>query len=270
MSEAERAFQRALAEACLGQRSAGSIAADLRAFLAAHGVPEEDVAAAVAQPGRFAVYRALVRNGIASVVLRVLPRTRARLNASAGGRFDADLAAFVAEVGPRTHRLRDVPAELLAWAEPRWRADPGVPGYVADLARHELAGFEIGAAPSADVEAGPGAPVALDRPLRFAAAVQLLRYAWAVHELDEDGDDEVAPAEPARRDVALLGYRDAGHAVQWLELTPRAAAILERLLAGQTLGAAVAQAGAPASVLEDVARLLADLAERGVILGAGG
>ena len=59
--------------------------------------------------------------------LRMLPRTRARLNAACDGRFDADFGRFLDEVGPRTHYLRDVPAEFLAWARPRWRADRARP-----------------------------------------------------------------------------------------------------------------------------------------------
>ena len=83
----------------------------------------DDVEAILAAPRRLAVYRSLVRNGLAGVVVRMLPRTRARMNAACAGRFDADLAAFLEEVGPRTHYLRDVPGELFAWAQPRWAAD---------------------------------------------------------------------------------------------------------------------------------------------------
>jgi hypothetical protein len=191
------------------------------------------------------------------------------MNAACDGRFDADLAAFVDEVGPRTHYLRDVPAEYLAWAEPRWRADARVPGYLADLATHELTQFAVGAAAPAS-RAPALAEVALDRPLAFLDSTRLLHHAWAVHELP--ADDETR--EPARRDVHLLAYRDADHVVRWLELTPLASAILARLLAGQPLGDAVERAcslaaTAPAAVLPDTARLLTDLGERGVLLGGG-
>jgi len=231
-------------------------------------VGAEDVEAIVAAPPRLAVYRSLVRNALSGVVLRVLPKTRARMNAACDGRFDADLARFVEEVGPRTHHLRDVPSELHAWAEPQWRADARVPRYLLDLAAHELASFATGAAP--DAPAGqPHAPVALDRPLALASSVRLMHYAWAVHELPDDAD---ATGEPRRRDVRLLAYRDAEHAVRWLELTPLAAAIVARLVEGDALGVAVAGACAehdtePSRVAPDVARLLADLGARGVVLG---
>jgi len=70
--------------------------------------------------------------------------------------------------------------------------------------------------------------------------------------------------------VALLGYRDEEHAVRWLELTPLAAAIVERLAAGDPIGASIERActelGASADLTE-VARLLADLGARGILLG---
>jgi hypothetical protein len=270
MSDADVRLQRAIANACLGAHAGESIARDLRSFLQGHGVDADDIEAVLASsaPARLAVYRSLVRNGLGSVVQRMLPRTRARMNACCAGRFDADLAAFAEEVGPRTHYLRDVPAELFAWAAPRWRADVAVPPYLVDLAAFELAAFAVAA--SASVRAPEAvAEVAIDRPLLFAESARILRFAWAVHELPASDDDAT---EPPRRDAHLLAYRDADHAVRWLELTPLAAAVIERLLAGEALGGAVQRAcadhgAAPAAVLADVARLLADLGARGVVVG---
>jgi hypothetical protein len=262
-------LERAIAEACLGADAGEAIgsASDLRRFLEKHGVAAEDIEAAVAAPPRLAVYRSLVRNGLASVVARMLPRTRARMNAACAGRFDCDVAEFVDAVAPRTHYLRDVPAELFAWAEPRWRADATVPPYLVDLAAHELACFAVAAAGAA--AAGAPVEIALDRPIAFVESARLLHYAWAVHELSGEED---ATDVPVQRDLHLLAYRDAEHAVRWLELTPLAAAIVGDLLAVEPLRAAVQGACAkhgtsPAEVLQDIARVLADLGTRGVILG---
>jgi hypothetical protein len=268
MSDAERALARALAEACFGEDAGEALARDPRAFLEKHGVAPEDVDAALASAPRLAVYRSLVRNGLSGVVLRALPRTRARMNALCAERFDRDFARFVAEVGPRTHYLRDVPHELVAWAAPAWRGDAAVPSYLPELAEHELAGFVIAAADAPRADPAALAEVTLDRAIAFAEPIRLLRYAWAVHELP---DDEEAREPPARRDVHLLAYRDAEHRVRWLELTPLAARILGRLETGEALGAAIAGASNElgTNVPSDaVARLLADLGQRGVILGA--
>jgi hypothetical protein len=266
----ERALQRALAEACWKADAGEAIAADLRGWLERHGVAEEDVEAVLAAPPRLGVYRSLVRNGLASVVVAMLPRTRARMNAaSPPARFDHDLAAFVDEVGPRTHHLRDVPREFFTWAAPRWRADASLPAYLADLAAFELAHFAVAASPAAR---GP-VPVdlALDRPLLFAPSARLLHLAWAVHELPAEPP---AGDAPVARPVDLLAYRDAEHTVRWLDLTPLASSVIGRLLAGEALGAAVTAAcashgAAVGAALPDVARLLADLGARGVLLGGG-
>ncbi|MDF2692745.1 MAG: hypothetical protein K0S65_1128, partial [Labilithrix sp.] len=104
----------------------------------------------------------------------------------------------------------------------------------------------------------------------FAEPKRLVHLAWAVNELARE---DVA-AEPAERPVSILVYRDAEHRSRFLELTPLAAAILEQLFAGDALGPAmVAACAAKAHPLDDVvlggaARLLADLGERGVLLGA--
>ena len=76
-----------------------------------------------------------------------MKRTRARLDAAAEGAFDASFDAFLDQVGPRTHYLRDVPGEFLAWALPRWAARAALPAWIGDLARHELVEFQLAAAP---------------------------------------------------------------------------------------------------------------------------
>jgi hypothetical protein len=166
--------------------------------------------------------------------------------------------------------LRDVPGELLAWAAPRWRERADVPRYIADLASHEITFFLVSASP-APTSRPDVVDVAIDRPLVFTEARRLARYDFAVHELSADRDDV---GEPPERETHLLAYRDAENAVRWLELTPLAAAIVARLIEGAPLGRGIDEACAARgeartdAVLADTARLLADLGERGVLLGA--
>ena len=199
----------------------------------------------------------------------MMGRTRARLNAVQSGRFEVDLATFVAEVGPRTHYLRDVPAEFFAWVVPRWREDGTIPAYLVDLAAYELTDFQVAAAASArDQETV--SEIALDRPVTFAESARLLRFEWAIHEWHED--TEVAPA---RRDVHLLAcyYRDDAHAVRRLEPTPLARSLIRPPCSPANRSAMPWKPPAPGdvtarAVLSEMAQLLADLGQRGVILGA--
>jgi hypothetical protein len=263
------ALEKALVDACLEARAGEAIVSDLRGFLEARGVAADDVAAIVEAPQRIGVYRTLVRSGLLSIVCRLMPRTRARMNAVCHARFDADFARFLHERAPQTHYLRDVPSEFFAWVKPIWDGDTHVPGYLVDLAAHELTCFELA---SVDVpsEPAPVTEVELARPAVLSAAMKLVRYRWAVHELTEDPDRASAWTDPEPRDVALVGYRDAEHVVHWLELTPLAAGIVDRLAAGDPLGVAVERACGDrggAADLSDVARLLADLGARGILLG---
>ncbi|WP_437293954.1 HvfC/BufC N-terminal domain-containing protein [Sorangium sp. So ce426] len=266
-----------------------AIAADPRAWLARAGLEGPDLEAMAAlPPKRLLLYRSLIRRGLTGAIRAGIPRTAARL----GARFEADVARFIEAEPPRSRYLRDVAFEFVGFAAPRWAGDAEVPAYLADLARHELAAFAAACAEQ-DEEAGaggasgplgdetPGTPgdeapgplgeaLSLDRGARFQRAAALVRYEHAVHRLQGDAS---ARDEPAREPTRLLVYRDAAHDVRFLELTPLAAEILGRLLAGAALGEAVvagcAALGHPVDgpVLESTAALLSDLAERGALLG---
>lgn len=285
----ERALQRSVTAP-----DGEAIAADPRAWLARAGLEGPDLEAMAAlPPKRLLLYRSLIRRGLTGAIRAGIPRTAARL----GARFEADVARFIEAEPPRSRYLRDVAFEFVGFAAPRWAGDPEVPAYLADLARHELAAFAAACAeqdeevaaggasgpPGDEALATPGdetpgdeAPeplgeaLSLDRGARFQRAAALVRYEHAVHRLQ---GDESARDVPAREPTRLLVYRDAAHDVRFLELTPLAAEILGRLLAGAALGEAVvagcAALGHPVDgpVLESTAALLSDLAERGALLG---
>ncbi|HTN91338.1 MAG TPA: putative DNA-binding domain-containing protein [Sorangium sp.] len=269
MSEASKApppelaaLQRAL-QRTVSAPDGAAIAADPRAWLAGAGIEGADLEAmASLPPGRLLLYRSLIRRGLAGAIRAGIPRTAARL----GARFEADVARFLEAELPRSRYLRDVAFEFVAFAAPRWGEDPEVPAYLADLARHELAAFAASCAEPASRE-----ELSLDRGARFQRAAALVRYEHAVHRLE---GGESARDVPAREPTRLLVYRDARHEVRFLELTPLAAEILGRLLAGAALRDAVVEGcaalGRPVDgpVLESTAALLSDLAERGALLGA--
>lgn len=226
--------------------------------------PDDELVAAELPPSRIAIYRRLVRNNVFGVIETMLAKTKERLDARRPGAMDRAVAAFLDEVGPRTPHLRDVPSEFLAFAAPRWRADEGLPRWIADHAELELFDFTIGVAPR-PAPPPPLADVTADRALVFAEPKALLRLGWAVNAMDDE-----TLSEPEERPVTILVYRDPEHRSRFLELTPLAADILERLFAGETLGEAMTHA-CPVldqETLTGTAQLLADLGERGVLLGA--
>jgi uncharacterized protein len=256
------------ADACFGDSEA-ALEGDLAAFLAKHGVSAEDAEAILASPRRLGLYRQLVRHNVLHVIGVMLERTRARLDVVAAGELDRSVAGFLEHQGPRTPHLRDVPREFLAWASPRWQKDARIPAWVVDYAELELVDFTMGVAPR-PAPPPPLADVTAHRALVFGEPRVIIHLEWAVHLLPA----EDAQAVPEQRPVDLLVYRDAEHCTRYLDLSPLAALILARLFEGvplaQALGSAC-EAGGHAlddTVLAGAARLLADLGERGVLLGA--
>jgi hypothetical protein len=240
-------------------------AATLAALCRKHEVSAEDAAALEAGLPRLAVYRELVRGNLQEALRLSIPRSLARFSAL----FEAYFDRFLAERAPRTHYLRDVTTELLDFCEPLWRADPRVPEYLPELARHEALHIRVSA-----LQAPPRGHVAgglsLDQGVALSAALRVVEHRYAVHELPEDENDRT---EPEERPVSLLVYRSPEHDVRYLELSPLACGILQRLLGGDALGDAVRRAAAAEgaalteTVLSGAAQLLADLAERGVVWG---
>ncbi len=223
---------------------------------------DPEAAALLRGAGHLGVYRPLVRDALAAAVTQFLPRTRARR----GPAFTTDLTAWMAVGGPRSRLLRDIPGEFLALVTPRWDADG--PVWLSELARHELLEFRVAAAP-------PRPPASaraftLDARLALETSAVLVRYSHAVHLLPEDEHDR---SEPAASATVLLAYRDVEHRVRYLQLTPLAEAVVAALQASATVQEAVlAGAAAEAAALDDehlarISALLADLVERGVIVG---
>jgi len=254
-------LENALSELVLGPAvDAGNVGQ----LLSKHALDAGERAAFEADLERWLVYRKLVRNTLRNAMALAIPRTMARL----GPLFDEYFERFLAEQGPRTHYLRDVTTELLDFCAPLWRTDPRVSPWSHDLARHEALEIIIASLGEPVVPHALGALDA-ERGLAFIEAARVVRYDFAVHRLPAGEADR---SEPAREAVALFAYRDGEHDVRYLELSPLAAALVERLLAGESLKNALVSACAatgnePAQALGGAATLLSDLATRGALLG---
>jgi hypothetical protein len=261
----QRALEAALGELIFGPPLDAADPSAVGAFLDRHALGGDDRAALEGgELERLLVYRELVRGTLKSALEAAIPRSMARL----GARFDVYFERFVTERGSTSHYLRDVTGEFLDFCASEWARDPEVPPYLLDLARHEALHIRVAAAAPEPREARPS--LALDEVPCFIEAAVLSRSGYAVHRLPEALSDR---SEPERADTTLLAYRSPEHEVRYLELTPLAAGLLERWLAGETLSSGLTNAAAAAStqidpaLLEATARLLADLSERGVLLG---
>lgn len=261
----QRALEAALGELVFGPELDPADPAATRAFFERHALsPDDRAALEQGELERLLVYRELVRGTLKAALEAAIPRSMARL----GPRFDVYFERFVAERGSTSHYLRDVTSEFLDFCASAFGSDPAVPPYLLDLARHEALHIRVAAAAPEPLAARPS--LELDEVPCFIEALSLSRSAFAVHRLPEALEDR---SEPERRDTTLLAYRSPEHEVRYLELTPLAAAMLERWLSGAALGAGLTEAARAAgeevtpALLEATARLLADLSERGVLLG---
>jgi hypothetical protein len=190
--------------------------------------------------------------------------------------FHALVDRFLDEDPPRSPYLRDLPGEFLRFVEAHLVALEGLPPYALDLMRYEWA--ELDTAYDHE-EVRPEDVIALDmqKPAVLSPAHRLLKLEFAVHSMGTDGSGAPALCAP----VSLLLYRDRHtHDVETLELTPVAAtmlAALERRRADpppaplvEVVRQAAAAHGAAVDVafVEALSALLADLTERGVLLGS--
>jgi len=264
---AARALENAFSELVLGPAIDRDDPASVSSWLERNGVAGPDaISIRTRSLPRMLVYRDLVRASLTRAIRLAMPRTLARLGERYGEYFDR----FLEERAPQTHYLRDVADEFLEYCIPRWAEDPRLPVFLGDLARHESSYIRIGAQPVTRA-AGDVTPLDLDRAVRFVEAIHLAHYRFAVHELPDDEEDRSVPTE---RPVHLLVYRSPRHRVRTLETTPAAAAILHRLLDGETLTEAIVNSTSNGDLLpnedalQGTARLLADLYERGALLGA--
>lgn len=240
---------------------------DLPGYLESHGVDAADRELIARHREQLLVYRSMVHSRLRGVIAEYLPRTVAVLGKP---RLRSDLAAFMAERAPHSVYFRRVPHEFFAWAAPRWRRDPALPPHLVDLASHELLDAEVSDSVGGG-EPASGHPLALEHPVQLDGSVVLRRYAFAVHHPPDLSPADLPPAEP----TALLAYRDRNtQRVRLLELTPRAAALCTRLQNKEPLQSALIGAcGDIGETLNDeylaaMASFLADLGERGVLLGA--
>jgi hypothetical protein len=210
--------------------------------------------------GRLRLYRQLVRNNLRVVVRRLLPRTTAELDRQTKTSFDAWFDGFLAESGPHTPYLRDVPWEFVAWALPYWAVESSLPPFLSDLARYERDRFLVECGLTGE-DSPRLVDVALDRRVVLAQPNVLAHYD---HEV-------VGPAEPPpARETHVFLHRDDANTVRSTIVDRHQAALLAQLLEGQTLGAALAKADPTIQDPLALANWLAALGEAGALLGGEG
>lgn len=175
--------------------------------------PSEADLALLGSPERWIVYRDLVRGRLAHVAGVALRRTKEAVGDAAFARV---VDEWLSCGGPRTRYLRQVPLELAELAIPVWQDTE--PAWVADLARYEIAAWEVRHAPPEPVSVGD---FSFDRRPVLRSALRVLRLEHPVHETPRP------EAGYAAETTRLCVYRDATHEASTRKLNALAADLLE-------------------------------------------
>ncbi len=241
---------------------------DVEGYLRGHGVEGADLAQMSSLGAtRLEAYRALVHNRVRNTVDDFIPRVADRIGSR---RLRRDVAGFLADRAIHSPYLRDVPAEFVAWAIPTWERDPDIPGYIPDLARHELLRLDVKNTPRGS-DLPTGEKIDLERAVRVEGSAVVVRYAYAVHKLSKERTDRT---EPELQETCLIAFRGGDDQTHYIDCREWVARLIERLIAGETLRAALfATLESLAMPLDDdilarAAVVLADFMDQGLLLGA--
>jgi hypothetical protein len=244
----------------------------LRDRILAERLPSDAFDSLGDQPRRWQAYRRMVRSRFHDVAHHGFERLAAVIGAD---RFRALIDAFLAHAPPRSPYLRDVPGEVVAFVASDWAGLQGafeLPDYTLDLMRYEWAELDAGYSHE-EVAVSDVVPLVMDRPAVLSPTHRLLQLKYAVHHLGTEGGEA---AQVAAAPTLLCLYRDPKtHDVETLELTAVAFAILagiEKERASLTdivrNAAGALHVGVDVAFVEALSALLADLVERGVVLGS--
>jgi hypothetical protein len=223
--------------------------------------PSEASLSALGQREAWLTYREMIRERLLRELRLALPRTRTLVGDSA---FEATFVQQLEREPPRARYFRQVVSEFVAYASPLWAADAQLPPASRDLARYELAHWEV-----RDLVALPELPLdefSFERVAVVSRALRLLAL-----------DHAVRPGEglEARREfLCIQRAPDSARTKVW-RLTPTTFQLLERLVledicvsdvVKQTAQASGARIDAP--YLDGLCGTLAQFLEVGIILGS--
>lgn len=208
---------------------------------------------------RAAIYGELLFNNLTGFLDACYPITHKILGEQRWRRLHR---AFFREARCRTPYFREIPREFLDWLP----TDCG-PRWLKDLAHYEWVELALDVMETATPPHDPQGDLLAGIPV-LAPALMNLAYPWPVQRIGPD----YRPRKP--RQTHLLVYRNAGDEVQFIELNPVSARLVDLLLTGRLTGrdactviAAELGHADPQAVIAHGAALLAELHAAGALLG---
>lgn len=215
-----------------------------------------------------ALYVNLLYNKFNESLELCFPVTRALLGETA---WQLLVKAFIAQHRCVSPYYRQIPDEFMAYLQMEWVNNTDTP-YLLELAHFEWVELALAIA-----EAEPVATFDsvvndwLECHPVFAQVLQLLHYAYPVQRINENYQPTTSPEQATH----ILGFRDSNDAVQFIELNPATARLVEILQTSDcAVQTAIEQIAAelqhpePSALFTFGIATLTDLMQQRAILGA--
>lgn len=214
------------------------------------------------------IYTAIVFNNMDETLSACFPVCKKIIGAR---RWKRLVRAFMTDHRCTTPWFRKIPEELLRWLETSPQAAHDLPPFLLSLAHYEWVELSI-AVSDASLDTTPDADGDLLTGLpALAPALVCLKYDYPVHRISP----RFKPTQPLAQAVHLLVFRDVDDTVQFMELNPVSARLIELLQETKITGRQAIEAIATEIQFHDLsvmvkfgAELLSSLQQRGAILGA--
>ena len=168
-----------------------------------------------------------------------------------------------------TPLFRQIPEEFLHWLESLADVIERQPAFLYSLAHYEWVELAVAVADDSTLPANPNGDLLAEAPI-LTPALKLLRYDWPVQRISPRFKPQSKLLEPQW----LLVFRDIQDEVQFMELNPASARIVELLQGGGLTGHEVLLQVAeelkhpsPEHVVQFGTNILNDLWRMGAILG---
>lgn len=192
-----------------------------RQFLAYLRNPQQQLPTGFASQG-IAVYADLLYNKFNESLVLCFPVTYAILGETAWQQL---LKSFIAQHRCLSPYYRQIPDEFIQYLQVEWVNHTGL-SFLLELAHFEWVELALAIAESEPV-------TAIDSDVKdwlashpvFAPVLQLLHYAYPVQRINEG----YQPTTPPEQTTLILGFRDADERVQFIELNPATARLVEIL-----------------------------------------
>ena len=215
---------------------------------------------------RMAIYTEIVYNNIESTLSACFPVTKSLLSAR---KWQALVRSFMADYRATTPIFREISLQFLQHLAAAGTTKLKLPEFLPSLMHYEWVELALSVL-DVTVEADTPQDI-LHAPLSLNPALHLLQYAYPVHQISVD----FQPKKPAKMPTFLLVFRSKNHQIQFIELNPMTFQLVSILKSAQLTGEQVLQKLAtenpqiaPEIVLQFGAQTLAELSDKGVILGA--